>query len=235
MSELIEYLTNKFDKILKSGIKDGLKLGDDSEKELIHKLCLEGIPFYILEKIKNSIKKFEVSISEQPMLLAHPSGILNKELINYLESNLISKLVEVNFFFKDEKLYENIDEYKLFDEFKYLYSEGYFEDNSFKDSGRTDFIYKYNINFFKNSKHKQISEFSNLIYYLPFELNRKFPNLSLQTNDYIMVSYFREKFSKINVNIDSSFTNDTGKKITIIMPIFPRDLEVLDFIFILIY
>jgi len=227
MNELIEYLSNKFEKITKSGFRDGLNLDEDSERELIHKLCLEGVPFYILEKIKSAMKKFEESISEQPMLLAHPSGIKNNDLIQILESYLISNLVEKNYFIKDKKLYYNIDEYKLYDEFKYLYSEGYFEDISQKVQTRNDFIYKYNLNFFKKSKHQQISEFSNWIYYLPFELNSKLPNLSLQTNDYVIISYFRENYSQINSNIDSSFINDTGKKITVIMPIFPRDLEVI--------
>ncbi len=199
----------------------------ETEKNLIHKLCLEGTPFYIFEKIKTLIKKYEESISEQPMLLAHPSGIANKDLINNLNPNLIGDLVEKHYFYKDEKLYYHIDEYKLYDEFKYLYSEGYFEDISLKFQGRKDLIYKYNINFFKNSKHKQINEFSNLLYCLPFELNSKLPILSLQTNDYILLSYFRENHSLIMNNIDSSFDNDTGKKITAIVPIFSRDLEVL--------
>jgi len=229
LNELLEYLNNKFQKIATAGFKDGMKLDEESEKELIHKLCLEGIPFYIFEKIKTLIKKYEESISEQPMLLAHPSGILNKDLINYLNPSLISDLVQKNYFYKDEKLYYDIDEYKLFDEFKYLYSEGYFEDISLKVEGRKDLIYKYNVNFFKNTKHKQINDFSNLLYCLPFELNSKLPNLSLQTNDYILISFFRENHSHIKKNIDSSFYNDTGKKVTVIIPIFSRDLEVIKF------
>lgn len=208
-----------------------MKLDEESEKDLIHKLCLEGTPFYIFEKIKTSIKKYEESISEQPMLLAHPSGITNKNLINYLNPILIRDLVEKHYFYINEKLYNHIDEYKLFEEFKYLYSEGYFEDISLKVEGRKDFIYKYNINFFKNTKHKQINDFSNLLYCLPFELNSKLPNLSLQTNDYILISYFRENHSLIKKNIDSSFENDTGKKINAILPIFSRDLEVKNFLF----
>lgn len=209
-----------------NGFKDGLKLDEKSEKELIHKLCLEGIPFYIFEKIKISIKKYEESISEQPMLLAHPSGISNKDYLNFLNPSLMCDLVEKHYFKKDEKLYHYIDEYKLYDEFQYLNSEGYFEDISLKIEGRKDFIFKYNLNFFNDTKHKQINDFSNFLYCLPYELNSKFPNLSLQTNDYVLISYFRENYSYIKKNIDSSFTNDSGKKITAIIPIFSRDLEV---------
>ena len=187
---------------------------------MIHKICLEGIPFYIVDKIKNHIKKYEESISEQPMLLAHPSGVKNLDLINFIDSKNIEFLVNQNYFSVDKKIYYQIDE------FKYLYSEGYFEDISIKIPHRKDLIYKFNLNYFKNSKHKQLSELCNLIYFLPFELNSKHPNLSLQTNDYLIASYFQETSGSIKMNIDSSFDNDTGKKITIIIPIFSRDLEV---------
>lgn len=205
-----------------------MKLDKSTERDLIHKICLEGIPFYILEKIKFAVKNFEGSISEQPMLLAHPSGIKKKELISYLESSSIDSLIKNDYFFADKKLYEEIDEYRIFDEFKYLYAEGYFEDISLKIPTRSDFLFKFNLNFFDKTKHKQINEICKLIYYLPFELNSKLANLSLQTNDYAMVSFFKENFGSIKMNIDSSLDNDTGKKLTAIIPIFSRELEVIN-------
>jgi hypothetical protein len=226
ISELLNYLSTKYNSILESGFKDGLKLDKDTEKELLHKICLEGIPFFILEKIKFSVKNFEGSISEQPMLLAHPSGIKNNDLINYLESYSIEQLVKNDYFFVDKKIYYQIDEYKIFDEFKYLYAEGYFDDISLKFPQRKDFIFKFNLNFFNKTKHLQINELCKFIYYLPFELNSKFANLSLQINDYAMVSFFKENYGTIKMNIDSSLENDTGKKLTAIIPIFSRDLEV---------
>lgn len=106
--------------------------------------------------------------------------------------------------------------------------EGNFEDNSMKmQEIRTDFIFKHSFKFFKNTKHKTIDEFCNYLYCLPFELNKKFPILQLQTNDYIQASYFRENESRIIKMVDSSFKEglDTGKKFTVIFALFPDNLE----------
>lgn len=233
MTELLSFLSEKYTNITKSGFKDGLKLDDETERDLIHKLLLEGLPFYILDKIKVSIKQYEESISEQPMLLAHPSGIKNQEFIKFIDSNFIESLVKKDHFFIDKKVYYQLEDYKIYDEFKYLYSENNFEDISLKNPNRKDFIFKFNMNYFKNSKHRQIAEICSLLYYLPFELNSKLPILSLQTNEYLIASYFRENYGSIKMNLDSSFDHDSGKKISVVIPLFSRDLEVIDFNLIL--
>jgi hypothetical protein len=108
--------------------------------------------------------------------------------------------------------------------------EGNFEDASlkFKDI-RSDFILKFNTSFFKESKHIQINNLANLINYLPYELNSKHSNFALQTNDYIQACYFRENSSQINKCIDSSFEQDTGKKLTVMIALFPNEVEVIDY------
>jgi hypothetical protein len=109
--------------------------------------------------------------------------------------------------------------------------EGHFEDASikFKDV-RSDFMLNFNNNYFKDSRHKQINNLANLMKYLPYELNQKYSNLALQTNDYIQASFFRENYSQIVKCIDSSFEIDTGKKLTVMMVLFPDELEVIMFI-----
>lgn len=91
---------------------------------------------------------------------------------------------------------------------------------------RSDFLFRYHFNFFKNAKHTILNELSSMIYLLPYELNKKYPNFALQTNEYIQASFFRENYSYINKNIDSSFSVDTGKKITAMIVLFPDELEV---------
>jgi hypothetical protein len=106
--------------------------------------------------------------------------------------------------------------------------EGNFEDSSLKMKDfRSDFIYKHNYQYFKNSKHKTINEFANLVYHFPFELNKKFPEFQLQTNDYIQASFFRENHSCLNRIYDSSFKegHDSGKKLTLLFVLFPEKLE----------
>lgn len=118
-------------------------------------------------------------------------------------------------------------EYELYNEVKYLYSEGNFEDNSIKNDKRTDFTLQCNVNFFKKSKHQQMSKLIQLIYYLPFELNSKYSGFNLQVNDYISISYFQKEKSFISLTRDSSFKLDTGKKLTAMIFLFPQELEVI--------
>lgn len=110
---------------------------------------------------------------------------------------------------------------------KYLYLEGHYEDSAIKTKDvRSDFIFKFAYNFFKDTKHKEINDFARYLYYLPYELNQKYSYFSLQTNDYIQASYFRENYSCVNLSVDSSFATDTGKKITVMFILFPDELEI---------
>lgn len=95
-------------------------------------------------------------------------------------------------------------------------------------TSRTDFTFKFHFSYFnKNSKFKQIDMFSNSVKYLPYELNGKFPNFALQTNEYLQASYFVENTSYIDMMSDSSFEEgcDTGKKLTAMFFLFPDDLK----------
>ena len=53
----------------------------------------------------------------------------------------------------------------------------------------------------------------------------KYPIFQLQINDYIQCSYFRENFSYIGKCYDSSFNNDTGKKFTYVVVLFPEEIK----------
>lgn len=100
-----------------------------------------------------------------------------------------------------------------------------FEDQKLSNT-RSDHIFKYSTAFFKNSKHKEIFSFSQLLYYLPYQLNYLNFSFCLQVNDYIMISYFKDNCSSISAVKDSSFENDTGKKLTAMVVLFPEDLDV---------
>jgi hypothetical protein len=108
LEKLLGYMNERFTRITKQGVNDGLILDAVSERELVHRIMLEGLPYYIQDQLRNKLKAFEESISEQPMLLAHPSGIEKKELINYIESKYIADLVKNNYVIINEKLYSEM-------------------------------------------------------------------------------------------------------------------------------
>ena len=228
INEMLLFFESKFEKIKKKGESEGMILTRESEKELMHRLLLEGMPFYIYNLLKNKIKKYEESISEQPMLLANPSSIIDKKMVNFLNGENIQNLINENYTLLDRNIYENIDlnNYEIYNQFKYIYIEGLFEDESIKDNlNRSDYVLNFNINYFEKSKHKIISSLTQAIYAMPFELNMKYPIFQLQINDYIQCSYFRENFSFIGKCYDSSFNNDTGKKFTYVVVLFPDEIE----------
>ncbi len=105
IEKLLTYLNDKFERITKQGLKDGLQLDKEAERELVHKLMLEGIPFYLNQQLKNKMKSFEESISEQPMLLAYPNTIKKQSLLNFIDPKYIFKLVNDHYVAIDEKLY----------------------------------------------------------------------------------------------------------------------------------
>lgn len=226
LNELLLFLSNKYKSITAKGLSQGMSINDESKRHLMHHLLLEGVPCYILDKLKNKLKQYEGSISEQPMLLAHPSNVKDKSYLNFLMSDNVKQIIENDYTIITNKIYDNIENYNLFNAFKYLYLEGHFEDYSNNESfKRTDFLLSYHINFFDNTKHQIISKISQMIYALPFELNMKYPNFQLQTNDYFQCSYFRENHSYINKTYESSFNNDTGKKLTYMLVLFSNETE----------
>jgi hypothetical protein len=108
IDELLNYLNSKFENITKSGRKDGLILDPETEKQLLHRLLIEGVPFYICDKLKTKLKNYEESISEQPMLLAHPSSIKKDDLINFISPDKISEIVKNDYCVIDKKVYPNM-------------------------------------------------------------------------------------------------------------------------------
>ena len=49
---MLLYLNSKLENIIKSGLKDGLKLDADTENDLVHRILLEGIPYFIFIEMK---------------------------------------------------------------------------------------------------------------------------------------------------------------------------------------
>ena len=108
LAKAIEMLSEKYDRIIISGKSQGMVLNKESEKDLIHRIMLEGVPFVILSKLKERLKTYEESISEQPMLLAHPSGVENNDYLNMLPSSLVKELLEKHYSFVGKKLYDEM-------------------------------------------------------------------------------------------------------------------------------
>jgi hypothetical protein len=205
LNALLLFLETKYTKILSSGLQQGMTINKESERELMHRLLLEGIPFYISSLLKTKLKQYEESISEQPMLLAHPSSVKDKSMLNFIPKQNIEEIIKSNYTVILNKIYTDLPQYELYSQFKYLYMQGEFEDESIKDNNhRSDFIFNFHINFFEKSKHKLITKLTHCLYALPFELNNNYPTFQCQVNDYVQCSYFRENFSYVNARFSGN-------------------------------
>ena len=229
LNKLLLYLEEKFDKIIKKGQSQGMILQEKEENDLTHKILLEGVPFYMSNLLRQKMKDFENSISEQPALIANPLSIKDKNMINFLSGENIKDLVTGLYCVINRNIYErkDIEPYEMYNQFKYMYEEGLFEEKTNMET-RTDFIFNFHINYFKESKFKIVTNLTEAIYSLPYELNMKNPEFQLQINDYIQTSFFRPNYSEIKSTMDSSLDYDTGKKLTFLLVLFPNEISLKD-------
>ena len=229
LNSLLLYLEEKFSKIIKKGESQGMILQEKEENDLTHKILLEGIPFYMSNLLKHKMKDFENSISEQPALIANPLAVKDKDMINFLSGENIKNLVTGLYTVMNRNIYEkkDIEPYEMYNQFKYMYDEGLFEEKSNVEN-RTDFIFNFHINYFKESKFKIVTNLTEAIYSLPYELNMKNPEFQLQINDYIQASFFRPDYSEVKTTMDSSMDYDTGKKLTFLLVLFPNEVSLND-------
>ena len=229
LNKLLLYLEEKFDKIIKKGQSQGMILQEKEENDLTHKILLEGVPFYMSNLLRRKMKDFENSISEQPALIANPLSIKDKNMINFLSGENIKDLVTGLYCVINRNIYErkDIEPYEMYNQFKYMYDEGLFEEKTNMET-RTDFIFNFHINYFKESKFKIVTNLTEAIYSLPYELNMKNPEFQLQINDYIQTSFFRPNYSEIKSTMDSSLDYDTGKKLTFLLVLFSNEISLKD-------
>ena len=229
LNSLLLYLEEKYSSIIKKGEKQGMILQEKEEQDLIHKILLEGVPFYMSNLLKQKLKDYEHSISEQPALIANPLAVKDRRMINFLTGENIKNLVMNLYTVMDRNIYNSIDiePYEMYNQFKYMYDEGLFEQ---KDNieNRTDFLFNFNINYFKESKYKIVTNLTEAIYSLPYELNMKNQEFQLQINDYLQASFFRPNYSEIKKTMDSSIDYDTGKKLTFLLVLFPNEVSLSD-------
>ena len=152
IEELLSFLNSKFESVTQSGLKEGLSLDEETERMIIHRMMIEGVPFYISDKLRKQLLSYEGSISEQPMLLAHPSGVKNQDLINFIPSEKVKELINEDYSIINRKFYPDLNEYELYNQLRYLYLEGNFEDASIKQEGiRSDFIFKFPYTYFNKT------------------------------------------------------------------------------------
>jgi len=179
--KLVSYLNEKYKSITTKAKRDGMTMAVDDERDFLHNLLKEGVNFYLCSKLRNKLREFEESVSSQPMLLANPGGVdkdHRENLLNKLPSNLIFDLLKYSVVKIDKNLYDDINEYELYNEFKYLYLEGRFESLSL--DYLNCYSFKFHKDFFKSTKFANIDKLSRQLNYLPYELNMKF---SLQIKD----------------------------------------------------
>ena len=229
LNSLLLFLEDKFSKIVQKGESQGMILQEKEEKDLIHKILLEGVPYYISSLLRQKLKDYENSISEQPALIANPMSVKDKKMMNFLSGENVKSLVNDLYAVIDKNIYENIDiePYEMYNQFKYMYDEGLFEEK-INNSNRTDFVFNFHINYFKESKFKIVNNLTEAIYAMPYELNMKNPQFQLQVNDYIQASFFRPNYSEIQKIMESSMDYDTGKKLTYLIVLFPNEVSLSD-------
>lgn len=110
---------------------------------------------------------------------------------------------------------------------KYLYLEGRFE--TYETGSTSCFMLKYHKNFFAKTRFHNLHGLTTNVCLLPYEFNLKYQNLALQVNDYMHILLFKLN-SKQDYLFDSSMDRklDTGKKITVIFVIFPKEVKISD-------
>lgn len=229
LNSLLLFLEEKFSKIVEKGKSQGMILQEKEEKDLIHKILLEGVPFYMSSLLRKKLKDYENSISEQPALIANPMSVKDKKMMNFLSGENVKNLVNDLYTFINKNIYENIDiePYEMYNQFKYMYDEGLFEEKVNNES-RTDFSLNFHVNYFKESKFKLVNNLTEAIYSMPYELNMKNPQFQLQVNDYLQASFFRPNYSEIKKSMESSMEYDTGKKLTYLVVLFPNEVSLSD-------
>ena len=110
LDEMLNYLDEKYENIKISALKKGMSLDSSTERDFLHRFLVEGVTFYYVNKLKDKLKKFEESISEQPMLLAHPSSVESKYkgLLEKINAKYISELVNDDYCLMNFKIYEEM-------------------------------------------------------------------------------------------------------------------------------
>jgi len=224
IEELIDFIQQKYEKIASKMGKEGQSVPEDEEKDFLHNIYKEGVNYFLYSKLVKKLKEYEESISSQPMLLAHPRNIEEEDMLDFISSSYVSKLLSSDMVVIEKPIYYDIKEFELYDELRYLYLEGRF--TTIEQDKMNTFVMKYNKAFFKDTKFENIHNLSTYICYLPFELNSKNPNLSLQTNDYMQITYFKKNTSYAKFTMDSHIDSkyDTGKKISLLFFLFPKEL-----------
>lgn len=108
IEEIVEFLNSKFYKIIGKAKSEGYEMKEDVEKELMHNVFKEGVNYFLYEKLVKKAKEFEESISHQPMLLAHPNNVENKELLDCVKSSDINSLITEGYCLIEKPIYTDM-------------------------------------------------------------------------------------------------------------------------------
>ncbi|CAG9317267.1 unnamed protein product [Blepharisma stoltei] len=233
LPEIAKQAADIFKNIKEKGLKDGLTMDEDTEKQVLKQLMEEAMSRRIQTEVNSTYRREEETFSKQPMLFAHPSGFqetVNKEL-DILTQETMESLMTRDYAIQDNFLdnYNVTD--KLFEESEYLDFDGKFEEllSQKLKKIRTDkvlWIPKDTIDASIKGKHETplhlslsycpaMQSLSDHFFSIPFELNKK-TNLSLQVNDRILLDCFSVNTYHY-AHMDSGFgKDDSGKKITCI-------------------
>jgi hypothetical protein len=101
LGRFVEETSKIFENIKQKGIRDGLVLDLETEKEVLGKVIEEAIMQFLTREVNALHRTEEKTVSRQPLLLAHPSGYTgtaNSDL-EALDGDLIRGLMSTDWGF----------------------------------------------------------------------------------------------------------------------------------------
>lgn len=218
LPKFLEKISNSFSKIKSSGVKEGLKWDDETEKHVLSDVLKEGLQREIIVEMRKLMQSEQKSDSKQPGLYATPSAFIEKYpkfKLETLKNETIADLMKNNFAI--QKNFMGIDFLRdLYKELSYLELEAKFEESIQEANFRNDRTMWISLNDVKEQDFPRIYGLLMVLTSLPFELNFKNTGFMALSSESCQISYFNDRGAFHKMHMDSSLESkfDNGKTLT---------------------
>lgn len=216
--KFLEKISTSFFKIKNSGLKEGLKWDDETEKHVLSDVLKEGLQREIITEMRKLMQSEQKSDSKQPGLYATPSAFIAKYpkfKFETLRNETIAELMKNNFAI--QRNFMGIDFLRgLYKELNYLELEAKFEETIQEANFRNDRTLWISLNDVKEKDFPRIYGLLMILSSLPFELNFKNTGFMALSSESCQISYFNDRGAYHKMHMDSSLESkfDTGKSLT---------------------